>query len=211
MKRSSVVEFREKMGKIGFMVDQAVRANGGGDREVELFLNTLFIEIGLDVMTKPPFVCPAGLPTTYNCCFGLTELICLAVGKNSFSRYSSGITQGQFPLRGAGVIQTRLRVEPLNYRETGEEAVRRLTSVSRILADAGDLAGFQHDHPNEVAKWSQVIALAETARSASSSGSLVPSARVVHKVGDVDHFRFFRLVNFKDIFIFGDGVLVRCE
>ncbi|MFA7654455.1 MAG: hypothetical protein WCX97_05500 [Candidatus Magasanikbacteria bacterium] len=148
----------------------------------------------------------AGLPVTYNCDLGLVELIKLAVGKNNLNNINSDITQERFPLRGTGIIKANCRVEPVSASETKEQAAARLVAAGHILADTGDLAGFQQDHPDEMEKWGWVYVLAETARWAGPGGGvLVPGA------GVSGANRNFYLDYFRDQFNSGNGVLVRCE
>ncbi|MEK7189866.1 MAG: hypothetical protein AAB666_02695, partial [Patescibacteria group bacterium] len=75
--------------------------------------------------------------------------------------------------------------------EIGKQAAERLTVAGHILANAGDLAGFLHDHPKEVEKWNWVVALSEDSRWASPGGDvLVPYAYVRGADRDFDLGRF---------------------
>lgn len=97
-------------------------------------------------------------------------------------------------------------MEPFLNNETGEQAAKRLIAAGHTLANTGDLAGFLHDHPKEVEKFTWVVALAETARWTSPDGSVyVPYASVDGAR------RYFYLDRFRFQFGSRNGVLVRCE
>lgn len=145
-------------------------------------------------------------PTTYDCSLGLRKLIEVAVGDRNLGNINSDITKERFPLTGTGVRTVYLRVEPFLNNETGEQAAKRLTAAGHTLANTGDLAGFQHDHPKEVEKWVWVVALSKDSRWTDPDGLvMVPYARVrgTHRYFSLDRFR----LRFDSCY----GVLVRCE
>lgn len=149
---------------------------------------------------------PASLPTIYDQSLGLRELIERAVGKRNLRNINADITKERFPLSGTVTRTVNLRVEPFLANETGEQAAKRLIAAGHILANTGDLAGFQHDHPKEVEKWNWVFAISEDSRWTNSDDSvLVPYGCV-----DGAH-RSFVLGSFRIHFYSCFGVLVRCE
>lgn len=207
MKKSNLLTYGRRLNDIGRVVVEAVYAAGGSDEDAErIFGEVLQGQIGQLVMGKLLLAKPSGLLTIYDQSLGLMELIRRAVGSDNLDNINSNITPERFPLHGNGVRSVNLRVEPFLDGETGEQAAKRLTSAGHILADTGDLAGFQYDHPKEVAKFTWVVALAKSARWTSPDGGVgVPFA-------DVDgSCRDFDLGNFCDYFDSADGVLVRCE
>ncbi len=207
MGKSNLLTYGRKLNDIGRVFVEAVYAAGGSDEDAErIFGKALQRQIGQLVMGKLPLEKPKGLLTTYNQSLGLTELIRLAVGPNNMGNINLNITQARFPLQGAGIRTVHLRVEPFRNNETGEEAADRLTAAGHILADTGDLAGFMHDHPQEVAKFTWVVALAKSARWTYPDGLVrVPCAYVIGSYRDV------RLDIFRLRFGSARGVLVRCE
>lgn len=93
------------------------------------------------------------MSTTYDQSFGLRALIERAVGPDNLGNINPDITPGRFPLVGTDVRMVNLRVEPYLDNETSEQAALRLTTAGHTLADTGDLAGFLHDHPEEMKRW----------------------------------------------------------
>lgn len=148
---------------------------------------------------------PDGFPTTYDQSVGLRKLIELAVGEYNLANINSNITQDRFPLNGTDVREVNLRVEAYLNGETSEEAAERLVPAGHSLANTGDLAGFLHDHPDEVAKWNWVEAISEDSRWTYPGGSvMVPFACVGGAC------RCFNLFNFRRQHDCSNGVLVRC-
>ncbi|MEK9158786.1 MAG: hypothetical protein AAB673_02190 [Patescibacteria group bacterium] len=152
---------------------------------------------------------PVGLPTTYDQALGLTELIRRAVGPDNLGNINSDITQARFPLQGTGVRKVKARVVPYLDGETSEEIAVRLAGCA--FGNTGDLAGFLHDHPEEVEKWGWVLAISEDSRWAGPDGGdvCVPVVRVCGA------YRGFGLVGFRrrlrSDFVSNCGVLVLCE
>lgn len=207
MKKSNLLTYGRKLNDIGRVVVEAVYAVGGNDEDAErVFGDILQRQIGRLVMGKLPLAKPSGLPTTYDQSLGLVELIKRAVGPNNLVNIHSDITQEWFPLHGNGIRSVNLRVEPFLDGETGEQAAKRLTAAGHVLSDTGDLAGFLHDHPKEVVKFTWVVALAKSARWARPDGVVrVPHADVHGSCRD------FNLDCFRDSLNSSCGVLVRCE
>jgi hypothetical protein len=155
---------------------------------------------------EPCWTTGISFSVTYDQSLGLTALIKRAVGEANVNNINSDITQERFPLQGKDVRTVNLRVEPRLDGETNEKAAKRLTAAGHILADTGDLAGFLHDHPEEVEKWSWVVALAKSARWTFPNGCVsVPYANVDGA------YRGFSLDGFCDRFRSTFGVLVRSE
>ena len=117
---------------------------------------------------------------SYDQSAGLVPLIDLAVGPKNVGNVNRDITQERFPLKGTGVRSIKCRVEPYLNGETSEEAAKRLTDAGHILGNTGDLAGFLHDHPDQVEKWAGwVFAISEDSRWTCSDGFVcVPDAYV---------------------------------
>lgn len=146
---------------------------------------------------------PLNFSTAYNQALGLARLLRRAVGK--LGTIHPDITQKRFPFKGTDVRQVNLRVEPFLSGETGEEAAKRLTAAGHMLANIGDLAGFFHDHPEEVENWTWVVVLSEDSRWTSPNGDVfVPYAEVCE-------VKCFNLDEFLRDFQSDDGVLVLCE
>lgn len=145
---------------------------------------------------------------TYDQAIGLAKLIKRAVGKNNPHYVDGDITEGRFPLRGTDVRTVHVRVEPLLLGETGELAAERLVASGHTLANIGDLAGFLHDHPEEMERWGWVVALSKDSRWTNPHGTVrMPQARV----DDSGRSRYFGLNFFSNEFSPGYGVLVLCE
>ena len=119
-------------------------------------------------------------PVSYDQSMGLTALIERAVGPRNLDSINHYIIPERFSLKGKGVWAVKCRVEAYLDGETSEEAAKRLTTAGHILGNTGDLAGFLHDHPDEVAKWQGwVLAISEDSRWADSDGVVcVPDASV---------------------------------
>lgn len=146
------------------------------------------------------------LVTTYDQSLGLRALIERAVGEGNLGNINPDITPQRFPLAGEGVRQVNLRVEPYRDNETSEQAAARLTAAGHTIADTGDLAGFLHDHPEEVERWGWVLAISEGSRWAYSDGRVcVPDA------GVDGAYRRFDLRGFRSRLYSGFGVLVFSE
>lgn len=108
---------------------------------------------------------------SYDQSIGLVPLIERAVGERNLCNINRDITQDRFPLKGTGVRKVLCRVEPYINGETSERAAKRLKAAGHILGNTGDLAGYLHDHPEEVEKWSGwVLAISEDSRWAYSDG-----------------------------------------
>jgi len=147
-----------------------------------------------------------GLPVDYDQSLGLRKLIERAVGPANLGNINSDITAERFKLAGNDVRKMNFRVEPYLNGETSEQAAARLTGAGFTLGNTGDLAGFLHDHPEEVEKWWWVHAISEDSRWAFSDGVVyVPYARV-NGAG-----RGFSLRGFRNPLDSGYGVLVACE
>ena len=144
--------------------------------------------------------------TTYDQSLGLMKLIKRAVGSANLRNINPDITPKRFPLAGKDVRRVSLWVEPYLDSETSEHAAARLTAAGYILADAGALAGFLYDHPEEVARWGWVLAISEGSRWTIPGGSVyVPCADVRGA------YRFFDLGDFRRQLNSGYGVLVASE
>lgn len=117
---------------------------------------------------------------SYDQSVGLESLIERAVGQGNPGNINRDITQERFPLKGTGVRQVLCRAEACLDGEMSEQAAKRLADAGRILASTGDLAGFLHDHPEEVAKWQGwVLAISEDSWWTAPSGRVcVPCACV---------------------------------
>lgn len=147
-----------------------------------------------------------GLQVVYDQSLGLRKLIERAVGPANLGNINPDITQERFPLKGTGVRKMNFRVEPYLQGETSEQAAARLTSAGFTLGNTGDLAGFLHDHPDEVAKWWWVFAISEDSRWADSGGIVyVPCADVFGA------HRHFGLSDFRNPRDSDRGILVACE
>ena len=121
----------------------------------------------------------AGFPVSYDQSLGLVSLIQRAVGERNLRNIDRDITPQRFKLAGTGVRTVNLRVEPSLDGETPEQAAIRLRKVGHTLRNTGDLAGFLHDHPDEVEKWAWVLAISEDSRWSRSGGNVcVPCAFV---------------------------------
>ncbi|MEK7189659.1 MAG: hypothetical protein AAB666_01625 [Patescibacteria group bacterium] len=181
-------------------IKRQVRQKGGYP------FDPMLLDNALQALTEGNFDAQSAFPTTYDQSRGLRKLIELAVGPDNRGNINVDITQERFSLAGTCIRTVNLRVVPfLSNIETGEYAADRLTAAGRILADTGDLAGFQHDHPKEVEKYGRVIALAKNARMVSDGLVYVPFASVSGA------FRNFGLNHFRGQRNFGCGILVRCE
>ncbi len=134
-----------------------------------------------------------GLPVSYDQLVGLVSLIKRAVGKNNLGNIDRDIIQERFPLKGTGVRRVLCRVEAYLDGETSEQAAKRLTYAGHVLGNTGDLAGYLHDHPEEVEKWmGWVLAISEDSRwTAPGDLVLAPCANVRGA------FRYFGLHNFR--------------
>lgn len=148
----------------------------------------------------------AGLLVAYDQSLGLRKLIELAVGERNLGNISPDITPKRFMLAGTGVRNVKCRVEPCLAGESYEQAVARLKSHVPSFGNTGDLAGFLHDHPDEVEKWTWVAAVSEDSRWTGSGGGVyVPDVFV----GGA--YRYFYLVCFHYPQDSSGGVLVLCE
>jgi len=147
-----------------------------------------------------------GLLVTYDQSLGLRQLIESAVGEKNIGNINGNITQERFPLKGVGARIVKCKVVPFLNGETGEEAAKRLTVAGYKFGNTGDLAGFLHDHPEEVEKWSWVVAISEDSRWTNPNGYVnVPCVSVLGT------YRDFCLDRFRRQFFSGGGVLVLCE
>ena len=143
---------------------------------------------------------------SYDQSIGLRALIERAVGLGNFGNISGDITQERFPLQGTSVRTVKLAVEPYRNGETSEQAAERLLVAGHKLANTGDLAGFLHDHPEEVEKWARVLAISEDSRWTH------PDGRVCVPCADVDGARrYFYLYDFRDQLSANYGALVLGE
>jgi len=130
---------------------------------------------------------------SYDQSAGLLPLIKLALGTKNAGNINPDITKERFPLRGNGVRLVNCRVEAYLDGETSEQAAERLVAAGHILGDTGDLAGFLHDHPKQVAKlpgW--VLAISQDSRWADSDGCVCVPIACVFGGGrdfDLDGFR----------------------
>lgn len=115
-------------------------------------------------MENPNGFSALGLPVTYDQSVGLKKLIELAVGSGNLGNINPDITPERFLLWGTGIRKVKARVEPYLDGETSEQAAKRLTAKGCVLGNTGDLAGFLHDHPEEVEKWNWVLAISEDSR-----------------------------------------------
>lgn len=116
--------------------------------------------------------------TTYDQSVGLIALIARAVGPDNLDNIKPDITK-HLKIAGTGIRTVDLRVAPYLDNETGEQIAERLTAAGHILANVGDLAGFLHDHPDQVKQWSWVYAISEDSRWTYSGGCVyAPAARV---------------------------------
>ncbi len=143
---------------------------------------------------------------SYDQSLGLVPLIERAVGERNLDSIRRDITPERFKLAGTGVRSMKARVEAYLKGETREQAAKRLTDAGHILGNTGDLAGFLHDHPDEMEKWGWVDVISEESRWTSPDGCvLVPYAYVGGASRD---FRDFGLHGFRDGRLFGYGLLV---
>ena len=144
---------------------------------------------------------------TYDQSVGLVPLIERAVGRANLNNINRDITQKRFPLKGTSVRSVKCRVEAYLDGETSEQAAKRLTDAGHVLASTGDLAGYLHDYPEEVAKWSGwVLAISEDSRWSFPDGFVVvPYAYVLGA------YRLFDLDDFRNQFDSIYGVLVLSE
>lgn len=192
----------EVSGDFNRKCDEAVSQ---ADRE----LGALEAEAKIDAKIEANAKKEDGLLTVYDQSLGLAELIKRAVGPvvNYRSYINPDITQERFPLKGTHVRHVKLRVERFAGKgETGQQAVERLTSAGYTLAGTGDLAGFLHNYPNEVGKWSIVTALSEDSRWMRSADTCVPFVRVSLMGG-----RLFSLTDFSKVSYSDEGILVICD
>lgn len=127
----------------------------------EALLNILGVQGALDVLNGKEFMLSggptarqkkktSGLLTTYDQSLGSMELIKRALGPDNAGNLNRDITQERFPLKGTDRRTVNMRVEPFLNGETGEQAAKRLVAAGHVLANIGDLAGYLHDHPEEV-------------------------------------------------------------
>ena len=143
---------------------------------------------------------------SYDRSIGLVPLVKRALGKNNADNFNTDITQARFPLKGTDVRKVKARVEAYLDGETREQGAKRLADAGHIIGSTGDLAGFLHDHPDEVAKWGWVDALSEDSRWTDSGGNVgVPCAYVDGADRD------FLLFVFRDQMYSDYGVLVLGE
>ena len=147
-----------------------------------------------------------GHQVTYDQSIGIRKLIERAVGQANLGKINSDITPERFKLSGTGVRKMNFRVEPYLNGETSEQAAARLTAAGHTLGNTGDLAGFLHDHPQEMEKWWWVFAISKDSLWIYSGGVVyVPCA-------DVDgSSRNFGLGVFRLRRNSGNGFLVACE
>lgn len=146
------------------------------------------------------------LVISYDQSLGLIPLIHRAVGSGNIRNVNPDITPERFPLAGTGTRKVNGRVEAYLDGETPEQAAKRLTDAGHILGSTGDLAGFLHDHPDEVEKWNWVDAIAEDSRWTDPDGDVcVPCAYV----DGAD--RGFGLIGFRARRHSVNGILVLCE
>ncbi len=146
-----------------------------------------------------------GLPVTYDQSMGIRKLAEKAVGPNNLGNINSDITPERFPLKGTGARKVKARVVPYLDGETSEEIAVRLAGCA--FGNTGDLAGFLHDHPEEVEKWGWVLAISEDSRWSFPDGGYVYVPRV-----RVDGARRgFYLYDFRLRLYSYYGVLVLCE
>ena len=143
---------------------------------------------------------------TYDQGIGLTALIKRGVGPKNLDNINPDITPERFKLKGTGVRTVKGRIVPYTGEETREQAAKRIMAEGNILGNTGDLAGFLHDHPEEVEKWNWVDAISKDSRWTHPDGYVyVPYARV----GGAR--RRFDLHCLDDRPYSGDGVLVLSE
>ncbi|MBI4135541.1 hypothetical protein HY477_02295 [Candidatus Uhrbacteria bacterium] len=143
---------------------------------------------------------------SYDQSIGLVALIHRAVGSGNIRNVNTDITQDRFPLKSVGVRSVKCRVEAYLDGETSEQAAKRLTAAGHKLASTGDLAGFLHDHPDQVAQCAWVLAISEDSRWTYPDGRVsVPGACV----DGAD--RGFRLDGFRARLDSAFGVLVLSE
>ncbi len=143
---------------------------------------------------------------SYDPTVGIVRLIERAVGPACLGNISVNITEERFPLKGTRVRSVKCRIEAGLDHETRENAAKRLTDAGHVLASIGDLAGFLHDHPDEMAKFGGwVLALSEDSRYTKESVGFVyvPCAA---NVGGAD--RYFSMCDFNDELTSLWGVLV---
>ena len=146
-------------------------------------------------------------PVSYDQSLGLVALIKRAVGERNLGNINSNITPERFKLAGTGVRRVLCRVEPYLDNETSEQAAVRLTAAGHILGNTGDLAGFLHDHLEQVAKWpGWVLAISQDSR------WTYPDGRVYVPYANVDGaYRSFNLYGFRGQLNSDYGVLVVSE
>jgi hypothetical protein len=96
----------------------------------------------------------------YNQSFGLVRLILRALTEGSvlnLSRMDERITQDRFPPQGMRSKRTaRCKVVAIGNGRPIEQELQHLTT-EQSFANAGDLAIFMHNHPEEMGKWDFVL------------------------------------------------------
>ena len=109
-------------------------------------------ELLLDLLENPARL-PDAFPISYDQDLGLMSLIRSAVGPDNLSNICPAIHIANFKLAGRGICSVKCRVEANLYGESSEQAMQRLAGHGPAFGNAGDLAGFQHDHPDEMRRW----------------------------------------------------------
>lgn len=186
---------------------EAVQLLGGGDEDMRRVLTEkdLAEKIAAVIMVDKAVAATVGnvLATVVNYAIGLTKMIQTAVGPDNLRNINSSITPERFKMTGEGVRNARFEVQRFRDGETGKECAKRLVLEGFVLENTAELAAFLEQHPEEVEKYSWVLALGEASRWAGSGGGVrVPSARVSGAS------RSFRLDWFRDQFATDGGVLV---
>lgn len=157
-----------------------------------------------------------GLMTKYDQSVGLRKLLEKAVG-NVEPRYmklyiDDNITEEYFPLAKVGPRIVRLWVEPYLKDETSEQAAQRLVAGGYTLASLSALAGFAHDHADEVKRWVWIFALSEDSRwKHPRTGSVLVPHTQSYAVKYPDFHISFKICPFQRKFDSHFGILVEGE
>lgn len=191
---------------IAWKIAKEIIAQGGAWQDVFRLeqpdgASTITLMAKCAVATTAPSSDARGHLVTIDQSMGLVPLIERGVGQDNLGNFNRNITPERFSLTGMGVRKVRLWVEPCLSGETLEQAAERL-APTHTLENAGELAGYLYEHPEEVAKWAWVFAIGEKSRWAGSGVVLVPSAFVSGADRD------FSLFGFRDQFASFCGVLV---
>lgn len=131
----------------------------------------------------------------------LIKAIRTAVGSNGY--INPDITPERFK-RGEGVREVYLELAPFLDGETGEQAAKRLVDDGYTLEGVGELTQFLADNPDEVGKYTWVVALNKASRWVHPGGSvlvpgvyagILPNSFSLHRFSDQFRLDFCVLVS----------------